>query len=161
MQRIAIVYLILFIGLFSCKKGKIEEKITTDAELITVLKASPESIVIGSDSLVLKTYIWRDFMPIAEENGSPMFCINFLTDKDSLNIEQSIILKKQYVINGEKVWTSDYTEVKDPSSFYMEGYISGGPKWGPDIYVDVVCEFKYLGSTYRILAKAQEIEMTQ
>jgi hypothetical protein len=148
-------------GFFSCKKEKVVGKIKTDPEFASELKSSPENIVIGNNTLVLATYLWRDFMPIAEENGSPMICINFLTEKDSLTITHSIDLKKQYVVNGNEVWTADYSEVKKSSDFIIEGLVREGPKWGPNINVDVICEFETSGSTYRVLAKSQEINKTQ
>ena len=161
MKNITIVSLIIFIGLLSCKKEKIDGKIKTNAEFASDLKSSPENIVIGNNTFVLTTYLWRDFMPIAEENGSPMICINSLTEKDSLTITDSIELKKQYVVNGDEIWTADYSEIKKPSDFIIEGVVREGPKWGPNINVDVVCEFEISGTTYRILAKSQKINKTQ
>ncbi len=155
-----IVLAILFIGLVSCKKEKINGKIKTDSKFASELKSSPENITIGNNTYLLTTYLWRDFMPVAEENGSPMMCINSLTEKDSLTITNSIELKKQYIIKGNEIWTADYSEIKIPNNYTIEGVVGEGPKWGPNINVDVVCEFKISGTTYRILAKSQEITST-
>jgi|SRR5690554_241548 len=161
MRTIKIVSLLLFIGLISCNKEKVDGEIKTDPELASDLKSSPENIVLGNNEFVLTTYLWRDFMPIAEENGSPMMCINYLTEKDSLTITHSIKLKKQYVIKGNEIWTADYSEIKNPNDFTIEGVVREGPKWGPNINVDVICEFEVSGITYRILAKSQKIIKTE
>ncbi len=160
MRTIKIVSLLLFIGLISCNKEKIDGKIKTDPQLEAELKSSPENIVLGNNEFVLTTYLSRDFMPIAEENGSPMMCLNTLTEKDSLTISHSIELKKQYVIKGNEIWTADYSEIKKPNDYTFEGFVREGPKWGPNINVDVVCEFEISGTTYRVLAKSQEINKT-
>ena len=73
----------LLIGLTSCKKVKNNEDIMTDFEYASQLNSTYETIVIGDNSFILTTYIWRDFMPVAEENGSPVICINKLTEKVS------------------------------------------------------------------------------
>jgi hypothetical protein len=160
MRTIKIVSLLLFIGLISCNKEKIDGKIKTDPQLAAELKSSPENIVLGNNQYSLTTYLWRDFMPSPEGNGSPMICINSLIEKDSLPIAHPIELKKQFVIKGNEIWTADYSEIKNPNDFTIEGVVREGPKWGPHINVDVVCEFEISGTTYRVLAKSQEINKT-
>lgn len=160
MKNIIIVSLLLLTGFVACNKDKTDGKIKTDAELVAELKSSPEQIEIGTQTFFLTTYLWRDFMPIAEENGSLMMCVNSLTEKDSLTITHSIELKKQYVINGDKVWTADYSETKKPTDFVIKEVVHDGPKWGPNINVDVVCEFDISGTVYRVLAKSQKINKT-
>jgi hypothetical protein len=145
---------LLILGLISCDKSKLNK------DLAQELRESPETIALGNNRLVLTTYLWRDFMPIAEENGSPLACVNNLTDVDSNAISSAIHLKKQYVIHGNEIWEADYMNSTNETEFILQGFVNGGPKWGPDIQVDVVCEFEYLGNIYRILAKSQHIEAT-
>jgi len=161
MKNLKIVSLIILLGIISCKKEKIDGKIKTDSEFASELKSSPENITIGNNTFFLTTYLWRDFMPVAEENGSPLTCVNSLTEKDSLSIASTIELKKQYVIKENEIWTANYSEISNPKDFVIEGVVREGPKWGPNITVDVVCEFESDGATYRILAKSQEINKTE
>ncbi len=84
-----------------------------------------------------------------------------MTDVDSASISRSINLKKQYVIKDNEVWTAEYSETKNSNDYTIEGVIRNGPKWGPDIEVDVVCEFENLSQTYKILAKSQLILRTE
>lgn len=148
------------VGLSSCGKEKIEGKIRNDAKFAAELRLSPENIAIGNNNLILATYLYRDFMPIAEENGSKMICINKLTEVDSIPILGTIILKKQYLIRDNEIWTADYIEIRKNTVFITEGVVRDGPKWGPNIEVDVVCEFENSGTIYRILAKSQLIKKT-
>ncbi len=145
---------------FSCKKNTIEGDIINNSALAESLRESPESISVGENNLTLSTYLWRDFMPVAEENGSKMMCVNTLVDGDSVAIPSSITLKKQYVIRNSGIWTADYSETKKKSDYELEGSLRNGPKWGPDIEVDVVCEFEQSGITYRVLARSQVIHKT-
>ena len=159
-NKLIIIILMVAVGLSSCGKEKIEGKIKNDAKFAAELRSSAENIAIGNNNLILATYLWRDFMPIAEENGSKMICINMLTEVDSIPILGTIILKKQYLIRDNEIWTADYSEIKKNTVFITEGVVRDGPKWGPNIEVDVVCEFENSGTTYRILAKSQLIIKT-
>lgn len=151
----------LIVGLSSCKKDDVKDTINTDSKFAEELRSSPETIIIGSNYLILKIYLWRDFMPIAEENGSKLFCNSKLTDVDNVPILNSITLNKLYVIKGDEIWATNYSEIRNNTSFILEGIANGGPKWGPDIEVDVVCEFANSGTIYRILAKSQWIKRTE
>lgn len=161
MKKIALIILAIVFGLSSCEKDKIEGKLKNDPEFAQELRESPEIISIGNNRLVLKTYLWRDFMPMAEENGSKMMCVNKLTEVDSIPILSTIELKKQYVINGNEIWTAEYSEIRNNIDFILEGVVRDGPKWGPNVEVDIVCEFENSGTTHRILAKSQLINRTE
>lgn len=161
MRNLILITLTLVLGLNSCQKEKIEGRIINDPEFAKELRSSSESITIGNNNLILTTCLWRDFMPSTEENGSKMICINKLMEVDSIPILTTINLKKQYVIKGNEIWAADYHEIKKNFDFIIEGVVVDGPKWGPNIEVDVVCEFDNAGTTHRILAKSQLINRTE
>jgi len=161
MSNPILIILTLLLGLSVCQKEKVEDRIKNDPKFAEELRQSPDSITIANNKLVLSTYLWRDLMPISEENGSKMICINKVTEVDKIPILPNIILKKQYVILGNEIWTADYLEIRKISDFIIEGIVRDGPKWGPSIEVDVVCEFDYDGTTYRILSKSQLIGRTE
>lgn len=152
--------LIAFIGLSSCKKDTIENNIKNDPKFATELQLSPESVKLDDHNLVLTPYLWRDFMPISEEDGNKMVCSNKLTESNGMTIPNTIVLKKQYLIKDNDIWTANYNEVRRTTAFIVEGIVRNGPKWGPNIRVDVVCEFEVNGKTYRILAESQLINRT-
>lgn len=161
MKHLSLIIL-LSLKIFSCQKKKISGKIKKDAEFAQELRNSLESLTINDNQLVLSTYLWRDFMPSpdADGNGSKMICVNTLSTTDSVSILSSIQLKKQYIIKGNEIWTADYSEFNQNQPFEKEGIVREGPKWGPDITVDVVCEFENNGTVYRIISKNQLIHKT-
>lgn len=161
MKKTLLITFIIALALISCKKEKIEGKIKTDKKFAAELRSSPETITIGNNNLMLTTLLWRDFMPAAEENGSKMICINILTEVNKNSILSSITLKKQYVIKDNIIWTANYSEIRNNNDYNVEGVVRNGPKWGPNIEVDVVCEFDYAGTTQRIMAKSQFIQKTE
>ncbi|MDQ2721178.1 MAG: hypothetical protein M3Z26_15630 [Bacteroidota bacterium] len=156
-SRIGVVIVILF-AFYSCSKDKIDGSVQTNADLANALRLSPVAIQIDSDSLFLTTSLWRNFMPETEKNGSGLYCSNKLAHKDSIPIPPELKLKNLYVINGNQIWTSQDPQIskEEPSSIRI--FINSGPKWGPDVFVDVVCEFEINKKTYRIIAKQQEID---
>ena len=161
MKNLLLITLTLIVALSSCKKDNKEDPVKPDAKLAEELRSSPETIIIGSNYLMLTTYLWRDFMPIAEEDGSKLFCNSKLTDVDHVGISNSIKLTKLYVIKGDEVWKTNYSEIIHKIDYILEGVASKGPKWGPEIEVDVVCEFESSGKVHRILAKSQWITRTE
>lgn len=55
------------------------------------------------------------------------------------NIPEDVSVKTLYVINDEKVWVTDLREESRLANFpSIDLSAGGGPKWGPDILVDVV-----------------------
>ena len=155
-----VAILIIIISLNSCKKDQLNGNTQTNAALADSLRLSPFAAQIDNDSLFLSTYVWRNFMPGIGKDGSGLYCSNQLTYKDSLPIPSGLKLKTQYVINENQIWTNQHPEINYEQSSIIEGSVSGGPKWGPDIFVDVVCEFEIDNHTYRIIAKHQKINAT-
>lgn len=154
------VIIIVLLTIIGCKKDKIEGSVQTNATLADSLKLSPAGVLINNDSLLLTTYLWRDFMPQQDEKGgSNLYCSTTLHFKDSLPILEGITFKNVYVLKGDQIWsnhlTTDFT-----TSTVINGVLRNGPKWGPNIFVDVVCEFAIKNTVYRIVAKQQKIDAT-
>lgn len=125
----------------NAQSGKVN-RIIEDGELISQLRnEAVETLSIGSNSFVLDAYLWRDFMPVSPPDGKPMIALNWLVDNNSVKIPGNISLTKQYVINNELVWESDYEdEVRGPDlpEYKAEKISRGGPKWETGIHVDVI-----------------------
>jgi len=163
MKYVIFLSMTFILCLYSCEKEPLEsvENIKVDSVFANELRSLPDSLIIENNTLILNTYLWRDYMPVSEKNGSKMYCVNKLTDINKQPIISTISLKKQYIVKDDEVWTAEYMQLKDSPSYILEGYVNGGPKWGPNIKVDVICEFEHLGITYRIHAKAQQINKTE
>ena len=158
MHKLIFIFSLSIVGLFSCKK----DPETPKTELIEVVKNSPETIVIGNNELTLDASLWRDFMPGtgSSENGSPLYCVVELKNSQNLDLHENVILKRVYVIHENELWNRALTEQEYGLVHIVTGIANNGPIWGPDIQVDVVCEFKYNGVIRRIISKSQNIDMT-
>lgn len=124
------------------------------------LKSSPTTLNIDGSQFTLDAVAWRDFMPPTEPNGKPMSSkvqLNLISGPDILS---NIHFVRQYVIYGNEIWAADIYFIGVNSNF-VEGTSSGGPKWGPDVNVDIVLEFTYNNNTYKILCPNQPIERVE
>jgi len=83
--------------------------------------------------------------------------LNLISGPEILN---SVHLVRQYVIKDNEVWAADLYDLTINSSTYA-GTSANGPKWGPNILVDVVLEFTYDGQTYKILVANVNIEKVE
>jgi hypothetical protein len=120
------------------------------------LADAPETLVLGQQQYRLDTYLWRDFMPISPPNGKPLVAFVELVSDDQGTIPDNVELVYIWVVNGSRVWAATFPDGSDRT----EGYARGGPKWGPDIFVDVVVAVT-TGSGIRLVrARAQEIHAT-
>ncbi|HEY5370144.1 MAG TPA: hypothetical protein VIJ75_14270 [Hanamia sp.] len=81
-----VAILIIILSLNSCKKDQLNRNTQTNAALADSLRLSPLASQIDNDSLLLSTYVWKDFMHVIGKNGSGLYCSNQLTYKDSLPI---------------------------------------------------------------------------
>lgn len=149
----SLIILFIVLSCLSCKK----EKPLTFAE---ELRQSPEQITYGSKKLDLIAGLHRDFMPVSEPNGSPLFATSTIVELNNQDIPESINLLKQFIIHGDEIWETEFTTVDTVFSWAIRGSSRNGPKWGPDIEVDVVCEFELDGEVHRILERSAEIIAT-
>lgn len=68
-----------------------------------------------------------------------------------------------WVINGAEVWSASVGEEKlaSPSPVYYEVVARDGPKWGPNVSVEVVVRIRESsGSSMLLRAAAQVIQRT-
>jgi len=154
MQIRTCLILLFSLVLSSCEDLIVEGSVKTSSKLSNELQNSPEFFVLDNDTLRIQSYLWRDFMPIAEKNGSPLYSVVKFLGQDSLTNLSNIIMKTQYVINGNKIWIADYSDEDRNENLIIE-HLKNGPKWGPDINVSVVAEFENLQTkgTYRMLER--------
>lgn len=124
------------------------------------LKTSPTTISINGSTLTLDAYVWRDFMPPTTTDGDPMRSTVQLNLISGPEILSQVHLVRQYVVMNNEVWAADLYYLSIGTST-LEGTSANGPKWGPNIIVDVILEFTYGGKTYKILSPNQNIEKVQ
>ena len=124
------------VSLLGCKREE-----TNKIEVLQ--KNSVDTLIVGSSSFILDACLWRDFMPVCPPDGEPMISINWLISTNLAKIPDNISMVKQYVFYDNEIWISDYeNEAPTPSlpEHKMERISRNGPKWGPNIYVDVISQ---------------------
>ncbi len=124
------------------------------------LRLSPTTVNINGSALTLDAYVWRDFMPPTDTDGDPMrstVTLNLISGPEILN---EVHLVRQYIVYENEVWVADLQDLSIGSSTY-QGTSINGPKWGPNVTVDVILEFTYDGKTYKIQAPNQNIELVE
>jgi hypothetical protein len=103
------------------------------------LQSAPEKITLGNREFILETDLARNFQPISPPGGGPLMASIYVTATDSLKFPSNINADRIWVVNGSKVWESNFEGSDPPHSIYqLAKGAHNGPKWGPDIYVDVV-----------------------
>ena len=114
--------------------------ISTDSELLNKLyDQSVDTLYIDGHRFILDAFLWRDYMPICPPDGKNLISINWLINIDSVSIPDNLDITNQYVINNDSIWLANYeTDTIDTSPFKIKKSSSNGPKWGPNISVDVI-----------------------
>ncbi|NER31574.1 MAG: hypothetical protein F6J89_29145 [Symploca sp. SIO1C4] len=106
------------------------------------LQSAPEQIEVQNTKLTLETYLWRDFMPISPPDGKPLIAVIRIKAQDSMEFPTSIISDKLWIINGQEIWETEFTNEEQIASnstpSLLEKVARGGPKWEPGVEVDVI-----------------------
>jgi len=112
----------------------------TPSEIEKLLSA-PDIIEIKGRTYILEAFLSRDFEPPQEPGGSPLRAVIEIVAKDSLPFPTSVDADSIWVIREEREIWREELEVSGENpreGNRMRKYAEGGPKWGPDIFVDVV-----------------------
>jgi hypothetical protein len=109
---------------------------------IDQLLATPETIVVETRQLHLSTFMWRDFMPISPPGGKPLIAIIYVTATDTVRLPGSISTDAVWMVYNDQVWKSWFTdEPISPGELKPNRIVKiarEGPKWGPNVNVDVI-----------------------
>ncbi len=128
------------------------------------LLTAPEQIEINGREFVLETALWRDFMPgpQAPPDGSPLNVIAYVVAIDSLSFPTSLDADLLWVIKDDAdMWVTALESEMPTHNYELKKSAQDGPKWGPDIYVDVAIRVvDQDGRTYLLRAADQLIGAT-
>lgn len=108
---------------------------------ISQLLASPNTIVVDGAYLHLTTSMWRSFQPISPPDGTPLTAICYVEGTDTTRVPSTISADAVWIINDGQVWKSWFTDELPPTEEVpnrIVKYARNGPKWGPQINVDVI-----------------------
>ena len=101
--------------------------------------AGMADIVVDGRGIIVEPYLARGFMPpVSPADGSPLAVYVKLSASDSLPLPQGLLVDYAWVVKGFATWGTDMLKDEsspEPWSAEFRGF--GGPKWGPNIRVDV------------------------
>ena len=101
-----------------------------------------------------------DFQPISPPDGKPLIAVLRVKAADGAALAATFHVDGAWVINGAEVWTASVGDEKLASAYY-EVVARDGPKWGPNVSVDVVVRIREpSGSSKLLRAAAQVIQRT-
>ena len=134
---------------------------------IHALLAAPEEIEINGTEYTLETYLQRDFMPFCPPDGRPLVAVVKVKAPGETAISSKIDATRLWVVKGVEIWKTELTNPARPGYSTIGDTLEkvgrdGGPKWEPEITVDVVVKIIDLesGESYLLKASNQYIHMT-
>lgn len=93
------------------------------------LRRVPTTAVVGGQPFTLPVDLWRDFMPFGPPNGKPLAVVVRLPQHLA-----TVAVERIWVIFGDEQWSAVAEQVPGTQDWVARN----GPKWGPDVRVDVV-----------------------
>jgi hypothetical protein len=110
-------------------------------------------------------------------DGKPMIAVLKVATSDKKSFPSGVRIDRAWVLFGEQMWeTSEFREqsegpvnnkdsnekwVNCPDSPVCEAVARGGPKWGPDVFVDVVVQLTDREGRHHLLqARKQYVNRT-
>ena len=164
MRQYLLIFILIFVLLGCMNNIDPDVGITVDAELARdLVDNAVDTLSIDSGQFILEAELWRDFMPICPVDGRLMISINWLVNLDSVQVPSNLDMTKQYVILNDSIWISDYTdETRMTYDYKLERISRDGPKWGPNVEVDVISKItdSTIDTIYFIKAENVVIGMT-
>jgi len=122
------------------------------------LLATPETLRTEQVELLLRTDLWRDFMPLGPPSG--LQGVITLSAMDSTQFPNGIRAEAAYVLTAGDTWRTYLDNDEDRSvqeAFRKAWRFRNGPHWGPEIPVDVVVLVLTPDTEYLIRAPDQYI----
>lgn len=136
-----------------------------DTPSLETLRNAPLTVEIDGREMLLRTAMWRDFMPVSPPDGRRLIAIFTVFTADSSELPTGLTATAGFVIDGEDVWATRFTgEEPAPSEnlpFQLVETAREGPRFGPDILVDAVVRLEDdAGQLYLLRAENQYIGAT-
>lgn len=130
---------------------------------LQTLQAASERIEIKGTEYTLETNLWRDFMPVCPPDGRPLVALVKVKAPGETAISSKIDATRLWVVKGVEIWETELASWERPTlGDTLKKVGGGGPKWGPEISVDVVVKIIDLksGKSYLLKASNQAIHRT-
>lgn len=126
------------------------------------LISAPPRIVADGKTLTLTSSLWRDFMPISPPDGKPLVAVLTIATADGSPVPATVTADTSWVIHSSDVWSAAVEQrPRAETAPAYEVIARNGPKWGPDVTVDVVVRLvDSTGRSFLLRAPGQTIGAT-
>lgn len=122
---------------------------------------APERVSLDGATLLLQTYMWRDFMPPAPDDGKPLTAILLIETSDHSPLPATITTDSLWVIHGDDVWATTFEDEETPPDMRREYRLvrvaRNGPKFGPGVAVNVVVQVSGAGGQAKYLSAREQM----
>jgi hypothetical protein len=103
------------------------------------LRAAALRVVVEGQTLTITTSLWRDFMPVSPPDGQPLTAVITIRSNDGRPVSERITADASWVLFDNESWRAAPEQRPRPqTSPVYELVVRNGPKWGPNVTVDVV-----------------------
>jgi hypothetical protein len=126
-------------------------------------RSAPEIVTIGGQAITLAAALWRDFMPISPQDGKPLIAVFTATTVRGQAFPAGVTADRAWVFLGTDTWETSVTSEQQtaPGASSLVVVAHEGPKWGPNVDVDVAIRLRdSAGTLYLLQAKRLTITAT-
>jgi hypothetical protein len=103
------------------------------------LLSAPTHVVADGKGLTLAAFLWRDFMPISPPDGKALVAVLSIRTDDGSPVPAAITVDTSWTILNMEVWSAAVEQRPRAETAPIYQVIArNGPKWGPNVAVDVV-----------------------
>jgi hypothetical protein len=123
------------------------------------LYAVPDSLTLVGQAIEVTPYLYRDFKPPEPASGSGLHVVLFVSPRYAGPFPVVLAEASIWVINGRQVW-SDQAHIGPLGYSFFSPQLIGiddGPKWGPDIPVDVVLGVRAAGGQFQYVIRRSTV----
>ncbi len=102
-------------------------------------------------------------MPPSPPDGGPLTVLVRVVEQNGNPVAPDLRLEYLWVVHGEEIWAARFSDESRPTPppNELHGIAREGPKWGPDVAVDVVVGLRRgAGSLVLLRALDQVIDRT-
>jgi hypothetical protein len=103
------------------------------------LASAPTRIVSDGVALTLTAFLTRDFMPISPPDGKPLGGVLRIKTENGTPVPTGIAVSASWILFNAETWAASVEQrPRAETGPNYEVIVRDGPKWGPDVMVDVV-----------------------
>lgn len=123
------------------------------------LRAVRTTLEISGSELRARARLWRDFMPPAAADGSPLAANMIVETVGGESVPPDLVVVAAWLAAGDEVWKPSTLRPRDPprEPRSLEVTARAGPRWPPGSRVDVVVRLEDANGVRRNLRAPDQV----